>query len=123
MDDLPLIIDERPRGVGPRTSAWLRGRRFMLSGALALVELIAFMVWRPSTLLIVLLAALVLALSVAAAVRLRPGAVRDVLWIVALAQAYLVVVPLVIGFSLAIGLVLAAVLLVALVVVAFRYRF
>lgn len=95
----------------------------MLSGGLALAELVAFLVWRPGTLLIVLAAALVLALSVAVAVRLRPGAVRDMLWIVVLAQAYLVVVPLVIGFSLAIGLVLAVVLLVAFVAVAVRYRF
>lgn len=123
MDDLPLIIDERPKGLGPRTSAWLRGRRFMLSGGLALTELVVFLIWRPSTLLIVLAAALVLALAVAVAVRLKPGAGRDILWIVALAQSYLVVVPLVIGFSLAIGLVLAVVLLVALVVFAVRYRF
>lgn len=95
----------------------------MLSSGLALAELIAFLVWRPNTLLIVLAAALVLALAVAAAMRIRPGAVRDVLWIVALAQAYLVVVPLVIGFSLAIGLILAVVLLVAFVAVAVRYRF
>lgn len=95
----------------------------MLSGGLALAELVAFLVWRPSTFLIVLAAALVLALAVAVALRLRPGAIRDVLWIVALAQAYLVVVPLVIGFSLAIGLVLAVVLLVAFVAVAVRYRF
>lgn len=123
VDDLPLIVEERPRGMGPRTSAWLRRRRFMLSGSLALTELVAFLIWRPSTLLIVLAAGLVLALAVSVALRLRPGAARDLLWIVALAQAYLVVVPLVIGASLAIGLVLAVVLLVALVVVAFRYRF
>jgi hypothetical protein len=123
MDDLPLIIDERPRGAGPRASAWLRGRRFMLSSGLALTELVAFLIWRPSTLIIVLAAGLLLVLAVAAAMRLKPGAVRDVLWIIALAQAYLVVVPLVIGFSLAIGMVLAVVLLVAFVVVAVRYRF
>jgi hypothetical protein len=109
--------------MGPRASAWLRGRRFFLSAALALAELVAFLVWRPSTLLVTLAAALLLLVAVSAALRIRPGVVRDLLWIVALAQTYLVVVPLVIGLSLAIGMVLAILLLVGLAVVAFRYRF
>ena len=123
MSDVPLIVEERPRGAGPRTSAWLRSRRFFLSACLALLEVVAVLVWRPSTILAVVGAVLLLGICVFVASRIRKGVLRDVLWIVALAQTYVVVVPLVVGFSLAIGFVIAILLLVGLAVMAFRYRF
>jgi hypothetical protein len=120
---VPLIIEERPRGAGPRASAWLRGRRFFLAAMLALAEIVAVLVWRPGTMLAMLGSLLVLGIAGWGVIRLRPGVLRDVLWIVALAQVFVTVVPLVIGFSLAIGAIIAIVAVIALAVVAFRYRF
>jgi hypothetical protein len=103
-------------------SQWLRGRRFMIAGILALAEVIAFIVWRPSALLMAALALLLLIVAVMVAVRLRPGVLRDLLWIVVIAQSLVVVIPLVVGLSLFAGLLVAIVLIVALILVAARWR-
>ncbi len=118
----PLVIDEPPRGVRGRTRAWLRGRRFLLAAVLALVEVVAVIVWRPSLLLAAAGAFIVLVLAVALATRIGPGLGRDLLWVVAGAQALVVVVPVVIGTSLFLGIILAAVLILGLVLIAFRMR-
>lgn len=55
-------------------------------------------------------------------VRLRPGLARDVLLIVAIAQALVVLLPFAIGISLVVALLFAVILIVALAVVAFRLR-
>lgn len=124
MADLPLTVDEQPpRGPLARASAWLRGRRVFLACCLAAVEVLAFIIWRPSALFATLFAALVLALCVMGIVRIAPGLGRDLLWIVGIAQALIVVLPLLIGFSIALGLVVALGLIVVLAVIAFRFRF
>ena len=95
----------------------------MLSGILALAEVIAFLIWRPSALLMGTLAVVVLVVCVALATRLAPGLLRDVLWIVAIAQGIVVVIPLVVGLSLVTRASWSAIgLIVALVVVAARWR-
>ncbi len=94
----------------------------MLSGVLALVEVVGFLIWRPSAVLLATLAVVVLALSVMGATRVRPGLLRDLLWIVAIAQAIVVVIPLVVGLSLVAGLIVAIVLIVGLVLIAARWR-
>ena len=94
----------------------------MLSGILALVEVIAFLIWRPSAVLMATLAVVLLVVCVAGATRLPPGLLRDVLWIVAIAQAIVVVIPLVVGLSLVAALIVAIALIVALVAVAARWR-
>ena len=93
----PLVIEARPDSPGGRARQWLRGRRVMLSGILALAEVVAFLIWRPS-------------------------AVRDLLWIVAIAQGIVVVIPLVVGLSLVAALVVAIGLIAAVVVIAARWR-
>jgi hypothetical protein len=118
----PLIIEARPSSTRERLRQWIRGRRVMLSGILALVEVVAFIIWRPSAVLLATLAVVVLALSVMGATRVRPGLLRDVLWIVAIAQAIVVVIPLVVGLSLVAGLIVAIVLIVGLVLIAARWR-
>lgn len=122
MAQAPYVIEQRPRGAGARLSLWLRGRRLLVAGTAALVEVLALIVWRPSLVLATAAATIVLVLSVLGATRLRKGVVRDLLWIVALAQAMVVVLPLLLGLSLVAGLVTAAVLLVGLVAVALRLR-
>jgi len=118
----PLIIEARPSSARERLRQRIRGRRVMLSGILALVEVVAFIIWRPSAVLLATLAVIVLVLSVMAATRVRPGLLRDVLWIVAIAQAIVVVIPLVVGLSLVAGLIVAIVLIVGLVLIAARWR-
>lgn len=118
----PLTIEARPATPRERMRRWLRGRRLMLSGVLSLVEVVAFIVWRPSALLLATLAVAVLVLSVMAATRIGPGLLRDVLWVVAIAQGIVVVIPLVVGLSLVAGLIVAVALIIALVAVAARWR-
>jgi hypothetical protein len=94
----------------------------MLSGILALVEVLAFIIWRPSAVLLATLAVALLVASLFAATRLRPGLVRDLMWIVAIAQGIVVVIPLVVTASLIAALAVGVLLIVALVVVAARWR-
>jgi hypothetical protein len=118
----PLVIETRSETPQGRARQWLRGRRLMLSGILALAEVVAFLVWRPSALLMGALAVAVLVVAVALATRVAPGLLRDVLWIVAIAQGIVVVIPLVVGLSLVAALVVAIGLIVAFVVAAARWR-
>jgi len=119
----PYVIEQRPRGLGPRLSLWLRGRRFMLAGLLALAEVIALVIWRPSFLLASVVAFIVLVVAIAIAVRIPRGVARDLLWIVAIAEGMVVILPLALGLSVVLGLVVAVALLVALVALAIRFRF
>jgi hypothetical protein len=118
----PLIIDAGPVTPVGRVRRWLRGRRIMLSGILALVEVLAFIIWRPSAVLLAALAVALLVASVFGATRLRSGLLRDVLWIVAIAQGIVVVIPLVVSASLVAALAVGVLLIVALVVAAARWR-
>ena len=118
----PLIIEAGPTTPTDRLRRWLRGRRIMLSGILALVEVLAFIIWRPSAVLLATLAVALLVVSVFGATRLRAGLLRDVLWIIAIAQGIVVVIPLVVTASLVAALAVGVLLIVALVVVAARWR-
>ena len=118
----PLIIEAGPTSPVDRARRWLRSRRIMLSGILALVEVLAFIIWRPSAVLLATLAIALLIVSVLAATRLRPGFAREIFWIIAIAQGIVVVIPLVVGLSLVAALAVGVLLIVALVVVAARWR-
>jgi hypothetical protein len=124
MARVPVIIDEPPRSVSGKASAWLRGRRIMLAAGLALLEVLCFLIWRPGAIASTLAAALVLVLAVTGIGRLQPGLARDLLWIVAIAQALVVALPLIaIGISLLAGTLIVLGVLAAIVVIAFRLRF
>jgi hypothetical protein len=118
----PLVIEARPPTLRGRASRWLRGRRILLAGLLALAEVVAFLVWRPNALLLVALAVALLVVSLWVATRVSPGLVRDVLWIVAIAQGIVVLIPLVVGLSVLAGLLVALVLIIGLILVAVRWR-
>jgi hypothetical protein len=120
--ELPLIVEERPPTASQRASAWLRGRRILLAALLALAEVIVYIIQRPSLTLATVLAVLVGVAAGWGVVRLKPGLGRDVLLIVAIAQALVVLLPFAIGISLVVGLLFAVILIVALAVVAFRLR-
>jgi hypothetical protein len=118
----PLVIEVRPTTLRGRASRWLRGRRLLLAGFVALVEVVLFILWRPSAVLLAVLAVALLIVSVAVATRLPVGLLRDVLWIVAIAQGIVVLIPLVVGLSVLAGLLVALVLIVGLILVAARWR-
>lgn len=118
----PLVIEVRPTTLRGRASRWLRGRRFLLAGLVALVEVVAFIVWRPNAVLLAALAVALLVVSGWLATRVAPGLLRDVLWIVAIAQGIVVLIPLVVGLSVLAGLLVALVLIVGLILVAVRWR-
>ncbi len=118
----PLVIEARPTTFRGRASRWLRGRRLLLAGLVALVEVVAFIVWRPSAVLLAALAVALLVVSGWLATRVAPGLLRDVLWIVAIAQGIVVLIPLVVGLSVLAGLLVALVLIGGLILVAVRWR-
>ena len=118
----PLVIEARPTTLRGRASRWLRGRRVLLAGLVALVEVVAFILWRPSAVLLAALAVALLVVSAWLATRVPAGLLRDVLWIVAIAQGIVVLIPLVVGLSVLAGLLVALVLIVGLILVAVRWR-
>jgi hypothetical protein len=122
MAQAPYVIEQGPRGRGARLSLWLRGRRFLLAGVLALAQVLAVIIFDPSLVLASLAAFLVLVVAIALAVRVRKGVLRDVLVIVAIAEAMVVVLPLVLGLSVVLGLLVAVALLVALIALAIRFK-
>ena len=113
-DETLIVIDAGPDG-RPRKRSPLEGRRLAAIGLLALAEVIALAVWRPGVFVGSLLAVSVLALAVAGIVRTRPGLLRDVLFVVAGAQAVIVVVPALLAASLLLAIVVVALLLVVVI--------
>lgn len=118
----PFTIDAAPTSTAGRLQRWLRGRRLMIAALLALAEVVWFLVWRPSGLLMATLATVLLVVCAMGASRIGPGLGRDLLWIVAIAQGIVVAIPLVIGVSVVAALVTGAVIIAALVLVAMRWR-
>lgn len=116
------MIEAQPPGLRRRMSDLLRGRRFLFAGILALVEVVGVLVWRGSALLLAVLALVVLMAAVAIAVRLAPGPLRDVMWIIAIAQSVIVVIPLLVGASFIAAIVVGVLLIVALIAIAARWR-
>ncbi|MBI2684402.1 MAG: hypothetical protein HYX33_03265 [Actinobacteria bacterium] len=119
--DAPAGARANANRVGRAQSA-LRGRFMPLALGLALVELVALLVWRPGTILAVTAALLLLGLAAMAWSRLRPGLARDIAALVAMAQAFIVAVPILVGISIGIGLLVAVALLVVLALVLFSRR-
>lgn len=116
------MIEARPPTRRGRARLWLRGRRLALAAVIALAEVVAFIVWRPSALLAASVATILLVLLVPAATRLRAGLLRDVVWVLALAQGIVVVIPLLIGASVVAALLVGVALIVLLLLVALRFR-
>ena len=120
MRELPPIIDQPPPGRAARARLWLRGRRLSLAAGVALAQVVAVLVWRPNALAASALALIVLVLAILGLRRVRSGLLRDLLLIVVIAQCLVLAIPLLIGFSFALGLIAAVVILVLLVAAAVR---
>jgi hypothetical protein len=72
--------------------------------------------------LVSIVALLVLGISIYAIRRLRPGILRDALMILAIAQGMVLAIPIAITVSFALGLILALLVVIGVVIVAFRLR-
>jgi hypothetical protein len=118
----PLVIEATPPGFRERLGRRLRGRRLLLSAILAGVEVLMALIWRGNALLLTMLALIVLALAVFGLTRLGPGLLRDILWIVAIAQGIVVVIPLLVGVSAIMALLVGVLLIAALVAAAVRWK-
>ncbi|MDH3227696.1 MAG: hypothetical protein OEM67_11495 [Thermoleophilia bacterium] len=121
----PLVIEADADGrVSREHRSPLAGRRIMAAAIIAVAEVVAIIAWRPSLLLVVLVASVVTVLAAWASFKLaKHGLLRDVLWVIALSQAMVVAIPLVLGVSLIAALIVAVVLLIGIVVLITRSRF
>lgn len=122
MTDVPLVIEEKPRGFRGWLRHLLKGRRLLLAAVLALIEIVAIIIWRPGVLLAVVGAIALLAVAVLVATRIKAGFGRDLLWIIAGAQAMIVTPIVVVGASLFLGIIIAGILVVGLIALAFRMK-
>ena len=120
-DESLIIIEAGPDG-RPRRRSPLAGRRLLAIAILALAEVVALAIWRPGVLIGSLLAIAVLVLAVAGLTRMRPGFWRDVLIVVAGAQAVIVLVPALLAASLLLAVVVGVLLLIGILVVLFAPR-
>jgi hypothetical protein len=122
----PIIIEHHARGnSGGPGSGWqniLRSRRWSIAAVLALIEILYVVFGRPQWLLASALAFVVLVLAVMGIRRVRPGIVRDGLIILAIAQGLVLVIPIAITASFALGLLLAVLVIIGVVIAAFRLR-
>lgn len=123
-DQQPIIIEHHARGAtggpGGRKPNVLRARRWSISAGLALIEILYILIARHSWVLSFIVALLILLAATFAIRRLRPGIVRDALMIVAISQAFVMFIPLALTASFALALILAILVIVGLLVVAFR---
>lgn len=122
----PIIIEHHARGNsgGPGSGRQniLRSRRWSIAAVLALIEILYVVFGRPQWLLASALAFVVLVLAVMGIRRVGPGIVRDGLIILAIAQGLVLVIPIAITASFALGLLLAVLVIIGVVIAAFRLR-
>jgi hypothetical protein len=124
VERLPVItVEERPPGWTGRASEWLRHRRLAVAALLALAEVIAYAVVRPGFLLGIVIVGLALVVCFAAGGRLESGLARDIVMVIALAQAMVIALPILGAlFSLFIGVILVLAVIALFVAIAVRFR-
>ena len=105
-----------------RADRWLHRRRTGIALIIALVEALAVVVGVISRPLAILVAILVLVGYFWLGRRLRPGAVHDVVWIAAVSQALVALVPLLLFFFTAVAFLAIGVLALVALVVLFSRR-
>ena len=104
-----------PQGPKDRFHLALRSNFFRLALGLALAEVVVLLWKHQNWLLGAMAAGLALALAIMLWVRLRAGLVRDLVGVFAIAQAFVVAIPLAVSFSFAIGLLVALAVIAGLV--------
>lgn len=117
--EIAAILEADEKGqVRQRRRSPLAGRRILSAAILAVAEIVAFIIWRPSAILLSAAALAVLILALVLIPRARPGLIRDVLIVIAGAQALVVLIPLLLAASLAVGILVAIVLVIGLIIAA-----
>lgn len=120
----PIIIEHHARGTGPGTGGgptnFLRRRRWSIAAVIALAEMLYVIVGRPTWFVASLVALLVLVLAVLGIRHLHPGIFRDALMIIAISQGMVLVIPIAITASFALGLLLAVLVIIGVAILAFR---
>jgi hypothetical protein len=104
-----------PQGPKDRVHLALRSNFFRLALGLALAEVVVLLWKHQNWLLGAMAAGLALALAIMLWVRLRAGLVRDLVGVFAIAQAFVVAIPLAVSFSFALGLLVALAVIAGLV--------
>jgi FtsH-binding integral membrane protein len=118
-----ITIDEPSRLPGEGGGSWLRGRRLVVASALAIAEVVAYVTTEPSRWLAIVLVGAVLAGCIALSGRMRPGLPRDLVLVVALAQAMVIALPILVGVvTLVVATLLIFLLIAIFVVIGIRFR-
>lgn len=115
MVEHPVITLDDPTQPPARSQrSWIHTRRFAIAGALAVVEVIAYLVMEPSRWFAIVVVGAALAGLIALSGRIKPGLTRDVVLIGALAQAMVIALPILVGF---VQIVLATIVVFALIAI------
>ena len=119
--DIEVYADGRPAST---RSSFLAGRRLPIAAAIAVAEVIAIVIWGPGYILSTLIATALLALAAWASFKVvKKGLGRDILWVIALAQAMVVAIPLLLGASFVAAVIVGVLLLVGVLAYFARRRF
>jgi hypothetical protein len=118
-----VITIEEPRGPRERARGWLQGRRIVISGGLALAEVFFYLLIDPGRWLSIIIVGAVLAGAIAWMPRVKRGFGRDVLLVIALAQAIVLALPILDGIvKLAIAAIATLALIALFILIGLRFR-
>lgn len=123
MEHPVITIHDPSRLPAGQGGSWLRGRRLVVASGLAVAEVLAYVIAEPSRWLAIVLAGAVLAGCIALSGRMRPGVARDLVLVVALAQAMVIALPILVGVvTLVVATLLVFLLIAVFVVIGIRFR-
>ena len=120
----PVITIEDPcRLPGGGEPGWLHGRRLTIAAALAVAEVIAYLIIDPARWFGILLVGAALAVCIAVSGRMKSGIGRDLVLVAALAQVMVIALPVLVGFvTLVVAALLVLAVIAAFVVIGLRFR-
>ncbi len=118
-----ITLEEKPTGPKARARGWLRGRRLVIAGGLALAEVFVYLLSEPNRWFSIILVGAVLAAAIASMPRVKAGLFRDVLLVIALAQAIVLALPILDGIvKLAVAAIATLALIALFIVIGLRFR-
>ena len=111
-----------PQGPKDRAHLALRSKFFPIALSLALAEVVLLLWKHQNWLLGAMAAGLAFVLAVMLWVRLRAGLLRDIVGVFAVAQAFVVAIPLAVSFSFALALLVGFAVIAGLIAMIFFGR-
>lgn len=119
--DIEIYADGRPPS--DRRSI-LAGRRLPIAAGIAVLEVLAIIIWGPGLLLSTLAATAVMVLALWASFKLtKDGLLRDLLWVIALSQGMVVAIPVLLGASFVLAIIVGGLLLIGVLAFFAKRRF